>query len=406
MAEEKPTHRTTPMKLDRYPYHPGADWETGNVANCLAAAGVTDPRTGQAYTETLLFGVGGGIGGGYFLWEMCGWKCVAIGFRHDWQKYKGEFTETFCRRLGIPYTAHEAGGAKRAEADLLAALEAGHPVWATVAEAALAYRGLPREFAKGYVYGVSVCGCEDDHFLLGDLAPQPVKVSREEFAFARGIITANKNRFLAFTGPGRPADLKAAVREGLRQCAAEMLNPPIRNFGASAWEKWADLLVNPKDKKGWPSVMTREQDLKDALRSVYAALLKDGGTDGQRNAFAAFLDEAGSILDLPALDGVAGSYRRLAAEWRAFALAALPDSVPALAELRGLLEQRGCLLRTTPSTALAELQRLRAREDELVAADGALAPDQQQQLCADLSDRLRRLHAAEVAAAEALRSAV
>lgn len=393
-------------RIENYRHRGGAHWETGSLTTILASLDVRAPHTGEPYSEAMLMGLGGGIGGGYMVFEMCGGKYVVCGFRHNWQKYKGEFTEAVCARLDVPVEVREAGGRKQSEAHLVSALDEGRPVWATTAEAALPHRGLPRELAKGFVYGLVVYGYEGDDFLVDDLCPAEIRLSREEMAFTRSVITANKNRILVFSPPDREPDLRPALRDALRQCVEEMLNPPIRNFGLTAWEKWAGLAVHPKDKKGWPTLLDNSRDLADALRTVYGCMLKEGGADASRGQYAAFLEEAREILGLAALSGVAEQYRELAAEWQAFAGAVLPDTNPVLKELRECIEGRNRLLRTEGAAAQLEVERLYARGIELKDQPNAIPEAERKAIYAELETRLTALHRKESAAIHALQAAI
>lgn len=392
------------MQVESYRHGGGIHWETGALANILAAVGLRDPRTGRPLPEWMLLGIGGGISGGYLLYEMFGGVWVVTGYRASWQKYKGEFSEAVCARLGVPVEPAEAGGQKQSEASLVRALEAGRPVWAVTSEAALAHRGLPEELAKWTIYGVVVYGQEGDDYLVDDLRPEPVRVPRAELALARSVIPYNKNRMLAFGPATGPPDLAAAARAGLRQGVEELLHPPIKNFGVTAWEKWSKLLTHPKDKKGWPTVMAGAGRLESALRWAYCGMLKECGPGGHRDHMAAFLNEATVLLDLPALETVAASYSRLAGQWRAFHDALLPDSVPALAELRRVCDARDQLLRTGGAGAAVKVRALWLRLEELGAT--AIEPAARAALLPELAARMGEIAVAEREAALALQAAI
>jgi hypothetical protein len=388
----------TPVQ-DEHPPPAAPHWETAGLAAILAAQGVVAPHTGRPYTAAMLLGIGGGIGGGYLVYDMCGRVFVVTGFRNNWQKYKGEFAEATCARLGVPVTPRETGSRKQADADLVAALGVGGPGWVTAAEAALPYRGLPREWEKSFSYGVVVVGLDGDDVLVRDRTAWTRRVPRAALAHARAVIPYNKNRMLAFGRPERVPDVAVAARAGIRQCVGEMLEPPIKNFGVSAWDKWAALLVNPKDDKGWPRRMATGAALAEALTSVYRAMLTESGPDGLRRSYAAFLDESAPLLQAPALAEVAARYRVLAAQWEEFAVALLPASLPALAAARARIDLRHHLLHgAAPSAdALPEVLRSPAGFD-----GDALPPAARTRLLAELADRLRALHQGEEQAIRAL----
>jgi hypothetical protein len=58
------------MKLEGYTQFGGHHRETAAVQHVLAHQGVTAPHTGQPFTESMLLGIGGGIGFVYFVFEF------------------------------------------------------------------------------------------------------------------------------------------------------------------------------------------------------------------------------------------------------------------------------------------------------------------------------------------------
>src|SRR5690349_12793360 len=65
----------------------GLDAETAAFANVLANLGVVAPESGEALSEAMVLGVGGGLGAGYILWEFeaRGYRELTLGFRRLWQ---------------------------------------------------------------------------------------------------------------------------------------------------------------------------------------------------------------------------------------------------------------------------------------------------------------------------------
>jgi hypothetical protein len=80
----------------------GVHAETATIANCLAAQGVTAPHTGAAWSEALLFGIGGGLGAGYILWEFKAHhaKVLVFGWNYRWN-YPVEYQTGLCERIGV-----------------------------------------------------------------------------------------------------------------------------------------------------------------------------------------------------------------------------------------------------------------------------------------------------------------
>jgi hypothetical protein len=397
--------------LPTYTHFGGTHPETAALANCLNAAGMRAPHNGQPYSEALLLGIGGGLGAGYILWEFQQHQAriLVLGFRHSWQ-YPVRFLETICDRIGADAVVHETGGERTAERQLRAAIEAGTPPVAWVDRAHMPYLQLPAGL-KGHIgHFVAVAGQDGDAAIIDDLAVRPFFVPTDDFAAARGRIASYKNRLLIPAPlPGSAPDLPEAVEAGLRDCLAN-LTAKSDSFSLPALKKWARMMTDRKNPKGWPMLFVDPRGLYGLLQSVFEGIALDGtGGDGLRSLYAAFLDEAAPIVGRPALAEVAMRYRDLAADWVALAEAALPGSVPDFLQARELLRERHERLMAGGQAAVATNEPLTARIQALHAAlnrafplDG-VATDA---LFTDLAERLRAIHAKELAVAGALSEAL
>jgi uncharacterized protein DUF4872 len=141
----------------------------------------------------------------------------------------------------------------------------------------------------------------------------------------------------------------------------------IANFGLEAFAKWAEMLTNTKNKKGWSKTFTDGPALQRALSSVYKQIeLRGFGGSAFRGLYADFLDQSASVLKKPALKKVAEQFREAEASWHNIALAALPDSIPVLKETRNAFDRHATLLQK-PRTAKIdeELDSIRTRLLEL-----------------------------------------
>lgn len=397
--------------LPTYTHFGGTHPETAALANCLRATGLRAPHSGEPYSEALLLGIGGGLGAGYILWEFQQHlaRVLVLGFRHSWQ-YPVRFLETICQRVGASATLRETGGGATAERQLQDALTAGTPPVAWVDRAHMPYLQLPPVLKGHFGHFVAVAGFDGDRAIIDDLAVRPFLVATEDLAAARGRITSYKNRLLIPTSlPGAAADLPAAVEAGLRDCVAN-LTAKSDSFSLPALKKWARMMTDRKNPKGWPVLFANPRGLYGLLQSGFEGIALDGtGGDGLRSLYAAFLDEAAPLVGRPALVEVAASYRELAADWVALAEAALPDSVPDFREARDLLRDRHDRLLAEGEAAVSANEPLTARIQALHAAlnrDFPLDATAKDALFADLAERLRALYAKEVAVAGALGEAL
>ena len=388
----------------------GTHPETAAVTNALRALDVRAPHTGEPYSEAMLLGIGGGLGAGYILWEFNEHKVrvLVLGFRNRWQ-YPVAYLQDLCDRIGVTATVHETGSRATAAAQLKAILAGGVPAIAWVDRAHMPYLRLP-EALKGHIgHIVSICGTENGHVLVDDLAAQPFRVSWEELADARARIGSYKNRLLALEPRDDSIDLKHAVAAGLKDCVKH-LSEPSTSFSLPTFRKWARTMTDTKNRKGWPVVFEDGRGLYGTLLSLFQSVEVDNNGGGAlRGLYATFLREAAEVVQRRELGAIATRYDTLAGMWRDLAEAAAPDSVAPLGEAKALLREQYHLLMTRGDTAHTRLQAiadqlgvLQARHNKAfpLDTDGALA------LFGVLRDKLLAIYEAETQAVMALGRAI
>jgi hypothetical protein len=134
---------------------------------------------------------------------------------------------------------------------------------------------------------------------------------------------------------------------------------------------------------------------------------KDGGAE--RGLFADFLEEAGLILEKPAVGQVADQFRTSARAWDRLGTALLPDRIQTFKETRELMLQRHAAFLDRGSNALDEIRGINARLMEIktaVASDFPLGGAELSAFCKELSDRIMEIHDLELKAVGDLRTAV
>ena len=240
------------------PGYRGFGWqhpETGAVQAMLQYAGVVAPHTGQPYSEPMLLGLGGGVGCVYFVFEFSQSTWFTLFTRYAYGTAT-DFIEKEARRVGAKPVFSETGSRRVALANLRAALDRGRPTLAWVDQASLPYYYLPVWMRKYLAYTVVVHALDEEAGVAGiaDLAATSMPVTVERLADARAAITSNKNRVMTLEPPDGPVDLAAGVRAGIHDCHTLMLAPRINNLGLPALAKWADLVANTRNQKGWPTV--------------------------------------------------------------------------------------------------------------------------------------------------------
>lgn len=271
------------------------------------------------------------------------------------------------------------------------------------------YEFVPKSFSGYAMHAVNVYGFDEEsgQVHIADRAKSPLTLTAKELAAARSRITSLRNRILTIEPPKKPIDLKAAVREGVRACRQGLLKPRIANFGLPAFRKWADLVNNPKDNKGWPRVFaTGGEQLYAALKMCFACI-ETWNTPPRafRAMYADFLEEAAEALGRPPFRKVATQYRELARQWSDLAAALLPESRKPFKRTRELMLKKNRLLEERGVTALAEIRAITEELDgikEEMTTGFPMTRDETLALFGELEQRLRRLTQLEESAAGAL----
>jgi Domain of unknown function (DUF4872)/Butirosin biosynthesis protein H, N-terminal len=384
--------------------------DTAAMARLLEALGVADPATGRPLGEAVLLGVAGGIGVAYFVYEYADLTTFYLGGRLNSFVQKQDATQAALVRLGVPAQVRRTSGPATAERQLRAALDQGRPAVVTVDVARLLYRAVP-DWLCGMTPQDVLVELRGAEPVLWDLAPAPIPVTWAELADARAGVRSAKHRLVVAEAPDGPVDLAGAAAAGIADTWKGMLEPPMRSFGVPGLAKWADLLTDARDPKGWPRLLDAPGRQFQLLTWLYD-WVETSGTGGGcfRAMYAEFLEAAAGPLDRPELARLAGDYRELAAAWTGLAGAAVGAGGDGpLARAAALLDRRRRLVEERGGQAAAELADVQAELDRL-AGDAAdpqpLDAPALAALLADLRGRVLDLAEAEEAAAATLRAAV
>lgn len=139
-----------------------------------------------------------------------------------------------------------------------------------------------------------------------------------------------------------------------------MLKPPIKNIGLAGIEKWSKLVVE------WPEQF-EGLNLFGALMNGFM-YIETGGTGGSafRSMYAQFLEEAGVIVNKPALNEVAQMMCQSATIWSEIASGFLPDSWPNLGRMRELIVEKNRLFEEQEPGALDAMKKINGELDDLM----------------------------------------
>jgi hypothetical protein len=399
------------MIVPNYSQFGGRHCETGSLKNVLAHYRIAAPHTRRTFSEEMLFGIGGGIGMMYWLFEFGGTPVFFVGTRHS--DAKALMIEEVCKRLGIAVSRCETTSAKRGAADLEAVLSAGRPAPVCVDMPYLPYLMMPEDAHFGGHF-IVVYGIDDKtgEALIADRAHGAMRAPLEALAAARGSKFKPfppRHKLFEIEPPQDPIEsktLERAVLRGISDCCHQLLHGPIQNIGLDALLKWATLLTHPKNPKGWRKVFAKPMDLYGALISTFI-FIEIGGTGGSgfRSMYAVFLDEAAGVLHEPRLTAVAERYRHCARLWSAVATAALPDSVPELKRTRELFFEKNRVFEDQPPGAHEKLLATTRAIDALTAdikKRFPVEPKRVPELLEGIAAAIAPLHEAEVEAATEL----
>lgn len=380
---------------------PGVHPELTALRVMLANVGVVDPRSGDAPSEALLYGLSGGLATGVMAlrYEQADSSTLWLS---GWNPF-GNSIAAACERLGVAASVHETGGAKTAAGHLDSLLEEGAPVIAWVDEATLGHSGMPAYHEGGSYHTIAVYRMGPVQALIGDRGPAPVTVPSERLAAARARIRKYRHRLLSAGTDAVDAHLPAAVEVALREEAGVAPAGPVGTFSLAALDRLAARVHDDGSKDGWARVFPRGPHLWGALRELYRCV-EHGGSGGGlfRLRYADYLDEAAGLTGRDGLSEVAAAYRDLGGRWRAVATRPL-EAAELLRATREAVDGTVVPILRGTAGAAATAARAWSRLDELredVATGGfPLGVAATDALLRDLQAGLRDLAGRERAAA-------
>lgn len=319
----------------------GTDPDAASLANVLAHRGVVG--SGGPLSEALIFGISGGIGAGYILWEFQHDKGthLVLGFGHAWNYLERRMVPALSR-LGLDGEFTRTASQKAASATLSKELEAGNPSVVWPDRYHVGYWDLPSQLDGHGGHPVIAYAEAEGRVHLDDRNLSPLTVRREELDVARARVGSYKNAMLTVRSADVTIDdarIKSAVLDGLG-VAIEHLSSSSTSFSLPAWHKWSKLMVDSKNKKGWPTVFAGGTDLLNGLTGTWDAIAPAGATGGHlRGLFGDFLEEAAVLLGLPQLAEEAARWHEIGEMWDDLAETALPQGNPLFDEVRELTAQ-------------------------------------------------------------------
>lgn len=315
------------MNQINFNHHQHAHCESGVTANLLMHQGIN-------ISEPLAFGIGAGI-----FFAHLPFVKVSGTPGTTFRTWPGAIFKRVMQRLDIIAHTEKFRIPEKAMAALDTALEAGKPVGMLSSVFYLPY--LPEAFRFHFnAHNLIIYGKEGNEYLVSDPVLETVaRIAPEDLAkarFAKGTPEPKGFMYYIERVPSR-IDYTKAIQQGIKQTCFFMLSPPLPWFGNKA----TFLLANKI--KNYPKKLTPRK------ASLYLGniirMQEEIGTGGAgfRYLYAAFLQEAGTILKRDDLLSMSAELTSIGDDWRSFAyhaarqMKARQSDVVSYDELSGLL---------------------------------------------------------------------
>ncbi|MBX2972597.1 MAG: BtrH N-terminal domain-containing protein [Flavobacteriales bacterium] len=289
-----------------FEHQQSAHCETGVISNLMRFHGLR-------VSEPMAFGIGSGL----FYSHMPFVKLNGIPVT-SYRILPGHIFKRFSRNTGVEMRRMKFRDPLKAMDELDRALDQGLPVGMLTSVFYLPY--LPKAFRFHFnAHNIVVFGREGDEYLVSDpVMEAPTRIHRTALMrarFAKGMPNTNGRMYYPVRVP-TDADLRRAAANGLRRTARDMVNTPLPMFGAKGIPYLAGKLRKYEQRLG-------ERDARLALGNLIRMQEEIGtGGAGFRFMFAAFLQEAATVLERPELRQHAITMTRIGDQWREFAFEA------------------------------------------------------------------------------------
>ena len=302
------------------------------LAHVLRTLGVTNPATTRPFEVHELFGIGGGIGFAYFVFEYPEFTSVFTGCAINEFVLGSGLIEHACDALTVPYRVHTTKSPAAAERQLNQVLDDSGAAIVSVDRTFLGHEGLGEELRGMVPLNVVVergaGGLQVTHGRHVDVW------SSTQLAAAREAVSSQKHRLVALT-PAGAIDVTAAVTSGIEVTRRGLVEPPRTNFGLEGLRRWRDAVASPGQRRGWTRLFDDDEKLSEALDWAQFWISEDGTGAGFRTLYGDFLTFAQSVTDRPELGQLAADYSDVGGLWRQLASLEEPD----LAQMAQILDE-------------------------------------------------------------------
>ncbi len=401
-------------KLNNYAQFNSHHWETGTIKNYLEYRGFVAEHTQKPFSEALLMGISGGMVMGYFSFAYKGYDPHAVILTRN----TFDPLDTLLSRLGVEQELKHTSIPDKAYKNLMDTLDNGLPaiVWADMYS--LPYNNLPLDDGMWGMAPIIVYGLDEaeDTVWIADRAEIPLKISIDQLATARSRVKKDKFRILTISEPNKKK-IKSAVEKGIWDSIKLFTEKPPKgaanNFGFLAFQRFAEILTNPKARMSWAKEFPTGSKLFAGLRSTFTSAFvygkKADALDAERLLFAEFLMEAGDILEKPGLAEPANIVKKSAASWKELAKRIFPEDIPILNESRELILEKDLLFRENGNEGIKRIKEINLRIDEIkeiFEKDFSLSETETKNLQNGIAEGIMAIHDIEKDAIEMLQEAM
>lgn len=395
--------------LNDYEHFGGVSWETDRVQNSLAYQGVTVAHTKQPLSLAMVLGISGGLVAGYFTFEYEGFDP----YLHFLTRNTFDPMDKLLARLAIKPDIKQTTSADKGVENLKATLQAGQPALVWVDMTAMPYHIAQPDTDSQQIIPVIVYGLDGDTAYIADRPNVGLTIAADALTDARGRVKKYKYRVMTLPEPDMqqlPQAIEAGLRETINMMVGEPPRKPLRGkFGLDAYQRWADMLRD-NTKNGWAKQFAPGQRMVSGLTSAYTYTNHlYAGECGARGLYADFVDEAADVLQKPDLKSAAQAWREAYHAWQRLNDALLPPSVPALGQLRQLLDKQFTLYIEQGGSSLQERHNLAQQITDLkqqLSADFPLDDAQADALRDSIHDAVLQVREAEAAAIQQMQAAL
>ncbi|WP_103863435.1 BtrH N-terminal domain-containing protein [Aquimarina sp. I32.4] len=286
-----------------FTHHQSAHCENGVVSNLMK-------HNGFDVSEPMAFGIGSGLLFCYIPFLKVN-HAPALTYR----AMPGLIFKRFAKRVGIKIKREKFKNPETAKIRLDENLTKNNPVGLQVGVYNLVY--FPDEYRFHFnAHNLVVYGKKDDTYLISDPVMETVTTltekELEKIRFAKGAFAPKGHMYYPIDFP-KELDIKKAIVKGIKHTCRDML-APVPIVGIKGIRMVAKLIRKWPKKKG---VKVANHYLGQIVR-MQEEIGTGGG--GFRYIYAAFLQEAGKLLENDNLALLSTEMTEIGDSWRDFAL--------------------------------------------------------------------------------------